>query len=63
MTWALYLDSEGKPTIDFYAFCRGKGIISEHVHRADAEKAKQEYIRIAKEEEKRADTQKGFDFA
>ena len=58
MTWAAFVDTDGKPKVDFYAFCRGKGLISEHEKRADAEKALKEYLEKAKAEAARGDGQR-----
>lgn len=63
MTWALFIDTDGKPKVDFFAFARGRGIISEHEKRPDAEAALRLYRATAEEEAKRALGQKEFDFA
>lgn len=44
MSWALFLNADGKPEVDFYAFARGKGIISEHATRPEANEAKAIYL-------------------
>ena len=44
--------------MEFYCFCRGRGIISEHADRKDANTAKAAYLAQRAEEEKRALGQK-----
>lgn len=58
MSWALFIDSDGKPKVDFFAFARGRGIISEHEKRPDAEAALRLYKETAAEEARRALGQK-----
>lgn len=43
MSWAFFLDSEGKPKVDLYCYARGKNVISEHVQKIDAVDALKAY--------------------
>jgi len=63
VSFALYINDKGEPEVEFYCFCRGKGIISEHADRKDANTAKAAYLAQRAEEEKRALGQKELDFA
>lgn len=63
MTWALFINPSGKPEVDFYAFCRGKGLISEHATLQEARAAKLAYERQAEDEAKADLGQKELDFA
>lgn len=39
MPWALYLDTDGKAKVDFYAFVLGRPLIAEHADKRDADAA------------------------
>lgn len=63
MTWALFIDLDGKPKVDIFAFARLGKVISEHKHKREADEALSVYRQVAEQEALRDAGQKEFDFA
>ena len=63
VTWALYIDTDGKEKVDLYAFARLGRVISEHRFKIDADDALKVYREVKEREALRAAGQKEFDFA
>ncbi|MDP2317528.1 MAG: hypothetical protein Q8P41_31880 [Pseudomonadota bacterium] len=58
MSWALFLDHDGRAKVDFYAFVLGRPLISEHLDKRDAETALLVYRERARREASEALGQK-----
>jgi hypothetical protein len=63
VSFALYINDKGEPEVEFYCFCRGKGVIAEFSDRKEANKAKDAYLKQRAEEARLALGQKELDFA
>ncbi len=50
MTWAVFLDSDGKPRVELYAFCRGKPVLWEYQTKPEADRALKAYLDTREDE-------------
>ena len=50
MTWAVFIDSDGKPRVELYAFCRGKPVMGEYPTKPEADKALRAYTETREDE-------------